>query len=128
MKTFLMFARRAPLFEFEFEEALFEFAYTRPPLALPLLFERPKTRQRDRTSSLPGATLRVARRIVMRRRGAAHARRTWSRVPLSVVSSYRYYVYSLTVMSPLKARRAPRFEYEYEEALFEYAYTRPPLA
>lgn len=40
----LLFASRAALFEFAFDDALFAFAYARPPLALALLFERPTTR------------------------------------------------------------------------------------
>ena len=42
-----LFASRAPLFEFEFENALFAFAYDKPPFAFALLFERPTQRHRE---------------------------------------------------------------------------------
>lgn len=35
------------MFAFEFEDALFAFAYTRPPFAFALLFDRNGTRQWD---------------------------------------------------------------------------------
>ena len=43
----LLFASREPLFEFEFENALFAFAYDKPPFAFELLFERPTTRHEE---------------------------------------------------------------------------------
>lgn len=41
---YYLFARREPLFVFEFEDALFAFATATPPFAFALLFERPTTR------------------------------------------------------------------------------------
>ena len=122
-----LFASRAPLFEFEFENALFAFAYDKPPFAFALLFERPTQRHPMRPSTFFG--------VIFSLQEEHEDSSLTDDVSLSL--SYCYFFISgwdayatsfFTLIAPLKASRAPRYEFELENALFALAYDKPPNA
>ena len=100
-----LFASRAPLFEFEFENALFAFAYDKPPFAFALLFERPTQRHPMRPSTFSSIF-------------TLQEEHEGSSLPddVSLTLSYFYFLVSVwdayaisffTLIAPLKASRAP---------------------